>query len=185
MKLKYYLRGLGVGIVVTVLLSSIAHSMMDKDMTTEQIIQKAIDLGMVKKDDYDVVNADLSVAKKNVEDLQKQLDDTNNKLNEKEKQENSNPPNSNESLQYDKSKVEEKNETIPTTQTTTVSFTISQGMSAEAVSKLLKEKGIISDADEFNQYIVDNGNVNNLQVGEYELNASENYQTIMNKLTGH
>ncbi len=56
-------------------------------------------------------------------------------------------------------------------------------MSSEAISKLLEEKGIIKDAYEFNQYVVDTGNVNNLQIGEYEVKSGENYDTIIGRLT--
>ena len=50
MKLKYYLRGLGVGIVVTAIILTIANHLGNK-MSDEDIIKRAGKLGMVKKED--------------------------------------------------------------------------------------------------------------------------------------
>ena len=50
MKLKYYLRGLGVGIVVTAIILTIANHLGNK-MSDEDIIKRAGKLGMVMKED--------------------------------------------------------------------------------------------------------------------------------------
>ena len=50
MKLKYYLRGLGVGIVVTAVILTIANHLGNK-MSDEDIIKRAAKLGMVMKED--------------------------------------------------------------------------------------------------------------------------------------
>lgn len=51
MKLKYYLRGLGIGIIVTVIIMLIASSGKNKEMTEEEIIAHAEELGMVMKEE--------------------------------------------------------------------------------------------------------------------------------------
>ena len=56
MKLNYYLRGLGIGIVVTALLMGIALSGRKEKMTDEEIRQRALEMGMV---DGNMVLADL------------------------------------------------------------------------------------------------------------------------------
>ena len=47
MKLKYYLRGLGIGIIVTTIILVSCFSMQKPKMTDEQIIEKAAHLGMI------------------------------------------------------------------------------------------------------------------------------------------
>ena len=47
MKLKYYLRGLGIGIIVTTIILVSCFSMQKPKMTDEQIIEKAAQLGMI------------------------------------------------------------------------------------------------------------------------------------------
>jgi len=58
------------------------------------------------------------------------------------------------------------------------------GMGSEAIAKLLEQKGIIENASDFNSYIVNSGNENSLQTGEYEVSTSDDYDSIMKKITG-
>ena len=48
MKLKYYMRGLGVGIIITTIILSLANK--NKVLSNEEIISRAEELGMVMKD---------------------------------------------------------------------------------------------------------------------------------------
>lgn len=188
MKLKYYLRGLGVGIVTTAIICSIANGMGKESLTTEQIIQKAQALGMVSQDDYNVVKNDLASAKKSISDLQNQQDESKASTEEKGNQEsetNNTDEVTNETDSTDSDHVTTQETFIEgSVSETTVKFDITPGMSSQAVSNLLEEKGIIPDATDFNNYVVESGNVNNLQVGEYEVKSGESYDTIIGKLTG-
>ena len=47
MKLKYYLRGLGIGIVVTAIIMSITNK--PQELTDAQIKMRALELGMVEE----------------------------------------------------------------------------------------------------------------------------------------
>ena len=49
MKLKYYLRGLGIGIAVTALVLSVSEKQTADVMTDEQIRARATELGMVER----------------------------------------------------------------------------------------------------------------------------------------
>ena len=51
MKFKYYLRGLGIGIILTTIILTISHSGRKLELTDEEIIQKAEALGMVMEED--------------------------------------------------------------------------------------------------------------------------------------
>lgn len=189
MKLKYYLRGLGVGIVTTAIICSIANGMGKESLTTEQIIQKAQALGMVSQDDYDVVKNDLASAKKSISDLQNQEENESNTSTEEQSNQESEANNTdevtNETDTTDSDHVTTQETYIEgSVSETTVKFDITSGMSSQAVSKLLEDKGIIPDATDFNNYVVESGNVNNLQVGEYEVKSGESYDTIIGKLTG-
>ncbi len=50
MNLKYYLRGLGLGIVMTAIIMGIATHGKDKSLTEEEIIEKAKTLGMIEEE---------------------------------------------------------------------------------------------------------------------------------------
>lgn len=51
MKLKYYLRGIGTGMIVTTLILAISFSFRKPEMTDEEIRQRAQTLGMVMQED--------------------------------------------------------------------------------------------------------------------------------------
>lgn len=199
MKLKYHLRGLGVGIVVTGLIFTIANANKSETLTDIQMIQKAQELGMVTKDDYDLVKKDLDVAKASIEDLKSQLENTNNSQNMQQNEQDNlaQTPQADSGLEDTTNDAENStdassnNDTTKETnidgevsKTSTVKFTIEPGMGSEAVAKLLEQKGIVDSAAEFNKYVVDSGNAYNLQVGEFEISTDDSYDVIMDKITG-
>ena len=53
MKLKYYLRGLGIGILVTTIIMTIASPKKEASLSDEEIIARAAQLGMIMKEDAD------------------------------------------------------------------------------------------------------------------------------------
>lgn len=201
MKLKYYLRGLGIGIVVTGIIMSIANSNKSDSLTDVQIIQKAQELGMVTKDDYETAKTDLDKAKTSIDDLQSQLDGKDKASNEQQNEQAQDT--TTETPQADQNVQEKTNDaTNPATtgsnnvttqetnidgsvsESTKLKFSIVPGMGSEAIAKLLEQKGIIDNAADFNNYILNSGNENSLQTGEYEVSTSDNYEAIMKKITG-
>lgn len=53
MRLKYYLRGLGIGIVVTAIILTITNAGLEKPLTDAQIMERAEKLGMIRPEDAD------------------------------------------------------------------------------------------------------------------------------------
>ena len=71
MKFKYYLRGAGVGILVTTLIFVIALALHSPDISDDEIISRAKQLGMVMAEDStdgDETISEEDTTKKNVED---------------------------------------------------------------------------------------------------------------------
>lgn len=202
MKLKYYLRGIGIGIIVTAIILSIVNGVSNSSnkMTNPQIVEKAKELGMVTKDEYDIVKQDLNTAKGDIDDLKAEL----SKADTKENKESDDGSNDSEETQADakstdesktdqtdsKSSDEEKAKssdkaklTDPSQMAKDISFTISSGMGSEDVAKVLEQKGIIVSASEFNKYLVESGNANYLQIGEFKADEGESYDSIISKIT--
>lgn len=50
MKLKYYLRGLGIGIIVTTVILAVSFSKKEIKMSDEEIMARAAQLGMVMQE---------------------------------------------------------------------------------------------------------------------------------------
>lgn len=53
MKLKYYLRGLGIGIIVTTIILAVSFSKREVEISDEEIIERALQLGMVMQEDME------------------------------------------------------------------------------------------------------------------------------------
>ena len=60
MKLRYYMRGLGIGIIVTAIVLSISLRDKGKPMTDEQVVERAKELGMEEKYDSTVLSETVS-----------------------------------------------------------------------------------------------------------------------------
>ena len=129
MKLKYYLRGLGIGIIVTAIIMSITNK--PEEMTDAQIKMRALELGMVEES----VLADLQ-AKEESADVETVEDILNQHAAEKENQE--------EIPEEEATDVEVENEDIAATEeATTVE---SEENTAEETTVTESEEAIEEDS---------------------------------------
>ena len=191
MKLKYYLRGLGIGIICTAIIMGIALSGNKKEtMTDTEIIERARLLGMVMPEETEEPSE--------AEDGQKQPEDkkskpeepengksqdltkdktsdgskTDNKTAEDNKADvlktNGNNADENENKAEDNS---DKSQSVnkPGSSQGTVQFEIKSGEFSDTISNKLFQAGLISDAEAFNKYLTQKGADQNLRVGVYEI----------------
>ena len=167
MKLKYYLRGLGVGIVVTAVILTIANHLGNK-MSDEDIKKRAAKLGMVMKEDESLFPPT-------------------------EPETTTPEPTSPSPAEQDTTAVKpaepETTTPEPTTpvpaepQTSgvvihTATITVTSGMYSEAVSQRLEEAGIVKNWREFNEYLTSNGYAERLQTGTHSFNSEMDFNEI-------
>ncbi|MBR5598400.1 MAG: hypothetical protein IKW30_13490 [Lachnospiraceae bacterium] len=135
MKLKYYLRGLGIGIVVTAILMSIVKK--PETLSDAQIKMRALELGMVEES----VLSDLKVEKENdtedsVEDILTDQEDIENVVQAETQEENvlQQEGNMDENIHYEESEevVQKKEDDNSTTESaTTIEETIDKVVDEE------------------------------------------------------
>ncbi len=175
MKLKYYLRGLGIGIFVTTLILIISYNICGR-MSDDEIIRRAKALGMVmsteEEDELFNKPTDGDVTKENHTE-----DSTPATIPE----ETTSEENATETI------TEPESETVtaepePTIPVKKLTFNIEQGTSSQAVSQILVDGGIIEDAKDFNNYMVRSGYTEIIQRGTYTLNSSMSYEEIAKAL---
>lgn len=174
MKLKYYLRGLGIGIFITTLILIISYNINGR-MSDDEIIRRAKALGMVmsteEEDELFNKTTDSDVTKEN--DTHESIPDETTTV---------------EDEQETTMEADSESETTGTTETETTipvrtfTFRIEKGTSSQAVSQLLVEGGIVEDAKDFNEYMVRNGYTEIIQRGTYTLNSSMSYEEIAKTL---
>jgi len=64
-----------------------------------------------------------------------------------------------------------------------VTFTITRGMTSYDVARLLYQKGLIDDANDFDMYIIRKGKASVIRVGTYTLPKNASYQEILKAIT--
>lgn len=162
MKLKYYLRGLGVGIVVTAVILTIANHLGNK-MSDEDIIKRAAKLGMVMKEDESLFPPTES---------------------ETTTPEPTSPSPTEQDTTAVKPAEPETTTPVPAEPQTsgvvihTATITVTSGMYSEAVSQKLEEAGIVKNWREFNEYLTSNGYAERLQTGTHSFNSEMDFNEI-------
>lgn len=187
MKLKYYLRGLGLGIVVTTLILVIANNM-SKDISDEEIIRRAKQLGMVMADDENLFDEDATTTAESdtKEPTTKEPTTEEPTTEEPTTEEPTTKEPTTEEPTTEEPTTEEPTTEEPTTEEPTteapdyveLTFVIQSGMYSEAVTRILVQNGVITDEVGFNEYLSSTGYDEMIQTGSFTVNSSMSYEEI-------
>lgn len=203
MKLKYYLRGAGIGIIISTIVLTTAFANKKTAISDDEVKLKAAILGMISVEEADELDAKISNLENEKANLESELEELNKIINEstanvesdgedKELKDDSSQENS-ETIEDTKAEEKDENKEKVNTESlsktsqgvpngTEVSFSISKGMGSETVAKILESNGLISDAKEFNKYLVNGGYSDMIQVGEYVIPMGATYDEIVDEL---
>lgn len=179
MKRKYYLRGIGVGILFATLVLMTAYQIFgSKTMSDEAVIKRAEELGMVPGTSA-------------LEQLEKPAD-----TSATENTTNTSATGTDESnAQATTEATTEAASTEGTTEGTTegatqaqtdktVTITIVSGMNSWNVATILRDQGVITDALDFDSYLEQQGYSAKIATGEYEIPMDADYEAIAKIITG-
>lgn len=186
MKLKYYMRGLGIGIILTTLIFTIGNP--KEKLSDDEVRQRAEALGMVTKEDSSsgldkiLDNAKLTVtsAPSDSPIIPTKEPTPTATPTAKPTQEPTKAPTPKPTHQP--TAVPKPTKAAGET-ATKVSFTIKSGMSSGEVAIVLKEAGLVTNADAFNQYIVKSGKASIIRVGSYSIPSDATYDEIIKMIT--
>lgn len=197
MKLKSYLRGLGLGIIVTTIILVIAFKARGREMTDIEIISRAQQLGMVETSLFDSSDKEeMGTAGQQI-----QTESSGEGMTEPESTNEPETPSETASVESEPSTQEETTtvketesvteetttEQITTQETTTASEIVTilfeNITSADKASKLLLEAGIIQNVEEFNQYLSDNGYARRIGEGTFEFRRGMSFEEIAKIIT--
>ncbi len=173
MKRKYYLRGIGVGILFTAAIwfTTLLASGGTK-MTDEEVIARAQELGMVKQESV-------------LEQLEKPSDtEADSSDTEQQTATDSTEPTSERQTETATETGTAAAETTEAATETIVTFTIVSGMNSWNVATLLQDQGVVN-ASEFDQYLEQNGYSSRIVTGEYSVAVGTDYETIARMITGN
>lgn len=189
MKLKYYLRGLGIGILVTTVILSLA-GVGRKNMTDEEVVKRAKELGMVES----TLLSDLPDQTK-TDEVRPTEPEISLQPETSEPEESASTPETPEAPKETPEAPEETpvapeetpvspedgNPDIPAGET--VTLVIGRGESSTTVSKNLKKAGIVEDAAAFDRFLCNNGYDKKIITGTYEIPYGASEEEIAKIIT--
>ncbi len=211
MRFKYYLRGIGIGITLATLLLTISFyfgrdALVSKELSDEEIIKLASDLGMVMPEEE---TADTSAededkaGQKASEEETEAAPETQTETEEKPDvvTDNSNDFNQQEKKEIKEitddqieeiEKIQEKSESIEKdtnkldvtkgdeeTKVTYVPFTIRGGQSSEIISSNLQKAGLIDSSDKFNKYLNKLNVDDKIKAGTFYVKEGSTYDDVI------
>jgi hypothetical protein len=194
MNLKYYLRGLGLGIIVTALVMGFSGSR-DK-MSDAEIRSRAEALGMTDTSAV-LTKQETDTSKKTVTDKKKTASassSTSAKTETSSSQETAVSTSSASTTQTAVSTTQAASTTSssssssvsPAASTSAASMTLSivSGDSSYSVAKKLEAAGFVDSAADYDRYLCSNGYDKKIHTGTYTISAGESGQEIAEKITG-
>lgn len=193
MKLKYYLRGLGIGMVVSTLILVISYNTQNK-ISDEEVIMRAKKLGMVMSTEDDLFGEETTSAEEPTTEESSTEQQTTKEPGTEEpttkepstEEPTTEEPSTEEPTTEEPSTEEPTTEEPATEEPTTeaggtvveFTFTIESGMYSEAVTKMLVQGGIIKNETEFNLFLETTGYEEKIQTGVYTVNSDMTYEEI-------
>ena len=173
MKLRYYMRGLGIGMLITALIL-ILSGRTSGQLSDEQIKARAAELGMVMEDK--------SVLKESEASPGAALEETEEKPEKVEPEEVEPEEVKPKEVEPEETEAEKvtPEETVPAE---TVTITVRSGASSVSVAKQIEDAGLVSSAGEFDRYLCQNGYDKKICVGTYAIPVGATEEEIARAIT--
>ena len=173
MKLRYYMRGLGIGMLITALIL-ILSGRTSGQLSDEQIKARAAELGMVMEDK--------SVLKESEASPGAALEETEEKPEEVEPEEVEPEEVKPKEVEPEETEAEKvtPEETVPAE---TVTITVRSGASSVSVAKQIEDAGLVSSAGDFDRYLCQNGYDKKICVGTYAIPVGATEEEIARAIT--
>lgn len=204
MKLKYYLRGLGIGMAVTALILGISFSGRQgqeaQTLTDEQIRERASELGMVDSSELTLAALASSAAQTPETTIEPEAAAETETTTEPEAtaepkmttepeataepEMTTEPETTAEPEMTTEPEATEEPEltTVPEQSQTTI--TIKKGSDSGSVSRMLYEAGLVENAKAFDNYLCNNGYSRSINPGIYEIAPGTSEEEIAKIITG-
>ena len=196
MKLKYYLRGVGIGIIFATLIMTLSSVVHKYNISDEYIIKEAMKLGMVMKEDLE----DEDVLGDAVTELEESTQVAENDVVETENVSASEIPSESDAPDEQDVPVESETPVEPETPVESqnseevqasegnqnaeyVTIVIERGDYARQVAEKLYAAGLVADAEEFRVYIGNNGYGHSIHVGTFQIPVGATYEEICKIIT--
>ena len=197
MKLKYYLRGMGIGIMITTLILVIAFSIHKNDTVQQEEpkqeaasktvaeAQNSTQIPMDTETEKELAteqnNAEKTDTKKTTEkQKENETSVVSASTEEKQSEEKASEQKTSETKSSEE-KLSEKN--TPAAATEKIRFEVGGGEYSDVICKRLLQAGLIDDADAFNKFLIQKDYDNLILQGVYDIPKGATYEEIAALLT--
>lgn len=206
MKLKYYLRGLGVGIVVTCILMSISNKnavadakaeviavyeqssseiMTENESTQEETTQEEATEPIILRNEE--IESEITSVLDEAQSQEQSVVETESEIESQTISIEIQSHETEKATTEDESKSEESVIVIDSDEADVkdgkiIEIQINKGDGSGVVAQKLYEAGVVEDAREFDEFLMQNGYDKKLNVGVKVINTSESWQMIADKL---
>ncbi|MDO4303099.1 MAG: hypothetical protein Q4D94_04235 [Bacillota bacterium] len=192
MNLKYYLRGLGIGIVVTALIMSIAAGGKKETLSDEEIKARAKALGMTEEST--LLEASLTSDEASGDETSLNTDEELGDSEDEVSAENEQPddPEADETVEAEAtpmpeeaaSNAEDETSEQAAKQEEIVIIQVKSGEGSYTVCQRLQEAGLIASASEFDTFLYERGYDKKIHAGTLEIPADADPEQIARILSG-
>ncbi len=193
MRLKYYLKGLGIGMIIAALLMGIA-TREPATLTDEEIKIRAKELGMVEQktlaDTIKPTEMPEEIKPQETPTPQEEMEPviTKEPVNVEPEDEEVPPEETEIPIEEEPIVTEEPTAQPEKTEPPIVSeapivFEILKGESSDSISKRLEEQGFVENGSSFNNYLCNNGYDRKLNIGTYKLEVGMSEEEIAKIIT--
>ena len=192
MKWKYFLRGLGAGILIATLVLCVAYRKGNQDSLS--VVQQAKKLGMVFPEGTQPPADDIIEATKQPEQSEEPAvteepkETTAEKPESKEKtSETKEPAKTKKPAETEKPKTtkasQKKTKKKSSDQAETIRFHLRDASSSISAARQLEDAGLISSAAKFDSYMQDHGYSPKVRAGDYRIPKDASYEQIAKIIT--
>lgn len=193
MKLKYYLRGLGIGIIVTTIILVSCFSMQKPKMTDAQIMEKAAQLGMIMPEQNSAVIAETETTepeekeKKNEQqiaagELQQETETQTEVSKEQDTESQTEVQKEQETEEAENATASENAENAEQTQQEPFTLVVNRGDVCRTMCENLAANGVIDDSEGLRKYLSEVGYASFISAGTYQIPYHASYEEITNIL---
>lgn len=190
MRLKYYLRGLGLGIIFAVIIMMIGFHGNKQSMSDTEIIEKAKTLGMVEAknisgtvaDEYNSEKTDSSAANSDASSQKAKTEQDSQMQDSQTAQEDTQQ----EDTQQEATQpaADAKQETVePQDAVTTYTISVTSQDTCRTIAEKLKALNLVDDAEQFRIYMGQKGADHFIADGEHVIPQGASYDDIITILT--
>lgn len=178
MKFKYYLRGMGMGIIFATLVMTVSSVIHNNNLSDEKIIKEATKLGMVMPEETESTQGGLwskneDVSTEGTEDSSESVETVDGTENTSE-----------DATETTTENAESGEQVVGENGVTYIIINVYPGDTARLIAERLYENGLVDDAESFRKYLGQTGQANRLHVGEFMVPIGATYEQIFDILMG-